>query len=156
MFSRKSVSLRRKRYYVVYPEYFDKNRSRKQGRRVPLTIADEAPSLKKVAKVCEILKYEPIMQPEKSYSSIKNGRILLPINKQNKIVKGLILNRISRILIQLVKKQKAKKSQFSKLRAQKTVVNKTRKTQSAKRFKTNLSTKNAQKNKRIYSQNNAK
>lgn len=108
------VSLRKRRYLVIYPEYFDKLRSRGQGRRVPLNLADDKPTLKKLVKACEVLKYEFVIEPEKAYPGnweMKQGRVLIRINKQNAQPKEEYLKEIAKILRKLVpKKKKAMKN----------------------------------------------
>ena len=50
--------LRKKRYFVLYPEYFDKKLSRKQGRKIPRNKAVEGCNLSKVAYACKYLELE--------------------------------------------------------------------------------------------------
>lgn len=111
------VNLRRRRYYVVYPEYFDKNRSRSQGRRVSLDIADDGPSLAKIGKACQLLGYEYELERDKAFPSQwwnPHGRILIRINKAEKSTKEDILKEIAKILPRLVSKKKKKKKKVLK------------------------------------------
>ena len=103
------VSLRKRRYLVIYPEYFDKLRSRGQGRRLPLNLADEKPTLKKLVKACEVLKYEFEIEPKKAYPGnweMKQGRILIRIKKQKVRPKEEYIKEIAKILRKLVPKKK--------------------------------------------------
>ncbi len=105
------VSLRRRRYLVMYPEYFDKNRTRKQGRRVPLEKADDAPTLKKLVKACEILGYQIEVEPDKAHPSNwwnRQGRVLIKVDKNDKKPKEELIKEITKILKKLVPKKKKK------------------------------------------------
>ncbi len=105
------VSLRRRRYLVMYPEYFDKNRTRKQGRRVPLEKADDAPTLKKLVKACEILGYQIEVEPDKAHPSNwwnRQGRVLIKVDKNDRKPKEELIKEITKILRKLVPKKKKK------------------------------------------------
>ena len=94
-----STLLRRKKFYVIYPEYFDSNISRSQGRRVSLSIADPTPHLKKIVKACERLEIECQSEPEKAHPSFwwkKSGRVLIPIDKNNKVPKEELIKSIAK------------------------------------------------------------
>ncbi len=58
---------RERRAIIVYPVYFDKERSRSEGRRVPLRLAIERPSAELVAKAASELGYEIEVEPEKRH-----------------------------------------------------------------------------------------
>ena len=106
---KKRISLRRKQYQVVYPEYFDKTFSRKNGRRVALSMADEKTSLKKLILACEIINREFLIQKDKPYPSnwIENrGRILFPIEKQEKESKEELIKKLAATLKKFKKKKK--------------------------------------------------
>lgn len=106
--------LRRRRYYVVYPEYFDKNRSRNQGRRVPLSLAVEDPELPRISKACQLLGLEYEKQPDKAFPSNwwnKKGRILIKIDKKNKVPKEALLKEIAKKAKKLVPKKKIQPKQ---------------------------------------------
>jgi signal recognition particle subunit SRP19 len=103
------VSLRRRRYHVIYPEYFDIDRSRSEGRRVNLKLASKDPSLAKIAKACQILEIEYEIEKDKVHPSNwwnKQGRLLLPIDKTNKANKEALLKHVAQILPKLVSKKK--------------------------------------------------
>lgn len=104
--------LRRKKFYVIYPEYFDSNISRSQGRRVSLSIADPTPHLKKIVKACERLEIECQSEPEKAYPSFwwkKSGRVLIPIDKKNKVPKEELIQSIAKTARKFQLKKKPKK-----------------------------------------------
>ncbi|TID21881.1 hypothetical protein CANINC_003365 [Pichia inconspicua] len=52
---------------VVYPCYFDKCRSVKQGRRVPISSAVRNPLAKSILDACKILRIPAVFEPEKTH-----------------------------------------------------------------------------------------
>lgn len=76
---------------VIYPAYFDANLTRKEGRRVPLSLAVPNPSLEQLFSTCKILGLNPELEPDKTYPrniSVK-GRIV--IDKRGSKLKTLYL-----------------------------------------------------------------
>ena len=71
--------LRRKKFQVIYPEYFDSELSKKQGRRVNL-----------------------------------KGRLLIPINKQEKKLKSELIVELAEIIRRIVVKQKTHEKQLNR------------------------------------------
>jgi len=66
--------------YVIYPLYFDRSRSRMNGRRVSASQAVEKPSLENIAKAAKSLGLNPILEKNAAHASIpwkKEGRILV-------------------------------------------------------------------------------
>lgn len=115
--------LRRKRFHVIYPEYFDADLPRSKGRRVPLSLAAEEPSVKKIAYACKKLGLEYTIEDEKAHPAQwwkQNGRVLIPIDKNDKKPKEELIKELSDIIRRLVKKKKVvkkkKKSQRDKNR----------------------------------------
>ncbi len=118
--------LRRRKYYVIYPEYFDKGRSRNQGRRVPLSKAFENPSLPRIAKACQLLGLEYRKEPDKAFPSNwwnKQGRLLIRIDKKDKVPKEKLIKEIAEKARKLVPK---KKKTVGKKKEVKTAVKTTR------------------------------
>lgn len=100
--------LRRKKYYVFYPEYFDKNLSRSEGRKVPKSLADDSPSLRKLVFSCKKLGLKYVAQADKSFPSrfwTNSGRVLVEINKSEKIPKTNLLKQIADISRRVKKKE---------------------------------------------------
>ena len=67
---------------VLYPEYFDSRLSRKEGRRVPKSLAREAPTMEAVLNAARASDpgLEPRAEPKKAYSPRwheKRGRVLV-------------------------------------------------------------------------------
>ncbi|MHA2248849.1 MAG: signal recognition particle subunit SRP19/SEC65 family protein [Candidatus Kariarchaeaceae archaeon] len=93
----------------MYPEYFDANLSRSEGRRVSLELADPSPHLIKLSKACEKLNIECQIEKDKAYPSSwwkQSGRILIPIDKQNKVPKQILLKEIAEVSRKFVHKKK--------------------------------------------------
>ncbi len=53
---------------VVYPAYFDADRTRSAGRRVPLDLAVEDPDVDEMAKAVQQVGYDAVIEREKTYS----------------------------------------------------------------------------------------
>ena len=101
--------LRRKRFYVIYPEYFDKDLSRSEGRRISIAKAAEEPTLSKLIFACKKLNIDFQEEPDKAFPARwyeKKGRLLIPIDKKDKKPKSVILEDMSDIVRRLVKKKK--------------------------------------------------
>lgn len=64
---------------VIYPAYFDANLSRKEGRRVPLSISVPNPTVEEIVKVCERLELNPTLDSGKYYprQSRRHGRVIV-------------------------------------------------------------------------------
>ncbi|MHA2092106.1 MAG: signal recognition particle subunit SRP19/SEC65 family protein [Candidatus Kariarchaeaceae archaeon] len=138
--------LRRKRFYVFYPEYFDANLSRKKGRRVSLDLADPSPHLLKLAKACEKLNLDHQVQKDKAFPSQwwnTSGRLLVSIDKENKIPKQTLLKEMAAISKRFVAKKKTttkkvkKKDKKPETETKKTEKRTTTRTASARRRRKN-------------------
>ncbi len=134
--------LRRKKFYVIYPEYFDAKLSRSEGRRVPLELADESSHVQKLVKACEKLGINHQLQKEKSFPKKaweNSGRILIPINPNEKIPKCVLLKEIGPVARRFVAKKKMTKK-----------ISKKRKPASTQKEKKSITrTASARRNKRI-------
>lgn len=66
--------------YVIWPLYFDKTRSRLQGRKVAKKHAIEKPTVDAIAKAAKALGLNPIVEEECAYPADhwkKTGRVLI-------------------------------------------------------------------------------
>ncbi|MCC6053778.1 MAG: signal recognition particle subunit SRP19/SEC65 family protein [Thermosphaera sp.] len=81
----------RGRRIVVYPSYFDSNRSRREGRRVPLSQSIPNPRIEEIVKTCERLGLNPEVEPNKTYPRdiLSPSRII--VDKKESKLKTLIL-----------------------------------------------------------------
>ncbi|TFG09086.1 signal recognition particle protein Srp19 [Candidatus Heimdallarchaeota archaeon] len=107
--------LRRKRYFVLYPEYFDKNLSKKQGRKVQKNKAVEDCNLSKIAFACKHLELDYQIEKDKKYSKNwweSEGRIL--VNPESIASKTELIRRVANISRKLKKVEKPSDSKKGK------------------------------------------
>lgn len=84
---------------TLWPEYFDAKRTRAEGRRVPIELAVENPSLDMMAKGAMLLDLEFEILEEMSYPKnprAKNGCIRV---ERGKLSKTEMLPKIAEILV---------------------------------------------------------
>lgn len=99
--------LRKKRYFVLYPEYFDKNLTKSQGRKVPKNKAVDDCNLSKIAYACKYLELDYEIEKEKKYSKNwweSEGRIL--VNPEGIANKTELIRRVANISRKLKKVEK--------------------------------------------------
>lgn len=76
-----------KKAQCVYPIYFDKRRSRKDGRMVGVEMAVENPLASEIAKACSMLRLETLCEPNKihpkDWSNPGRVRVSVKGNKAN-------------------------------------------------------------------------
>lgn len=100
--------LRKKRYFVLYPEYFDKKLSRKQGRKIPRNKAVEGCNLSKVAYACKYLELEYEVEKDRKYSknwSESEGRVV--VNPEGIASKTELIRRVANVSRKLKKVEKS-------------------------------------------------
>lgn len=71
----------RGRRVVIYPVYFDYNRSRKEGRRVPRSLAVQNPSIEEIAAVAGELGLDPEISSEAKYPKDPTIKGRVVVNK---------------------------------------------------------------------------
>jgi len=101
--------LRRKKFQVIYPEYFEASLSRSEGRKVSKKLSCEDSSLRKVVFACKKLELDYTIQQDKAYPSqwwLSRGRLLISIDKQNKVPKSKLINKIAGITSRIKQKEK--------------------------------------------------
>jgi signal recognition particle subunit SRP19 len=84
--------------WVLWPEYFDSNLTRAQGRKVNKNLAVPEPSLEMLSKALKKLGIEHVLEEDKAYPGewyLKKGRALVPIT----IPKGQLLVKVGEILV---------------------------------------------------------
>jgi len=87
--------------YVVWLDYFNSERKRSQGRRVPLSMATRGPKAEELEEACRRLNLQPVFQPgrypnsalrESGYVSIRKEKpkqaLMLKIAKELSVVRG--------------------------------------------------------------------
>jgi signal recognition particle subunit SRP19 len=116
-------------FWVVYPEYFDKNLSHSLGRRVPLSIAYDDPELHRIALAAKRAGYEVFLDSSKKYPRTwdqSEGRVL--VKKEDSKEKQLreIAKLLSKVKLpekyrreKKVAKQKSKKARKGSVYRQK-------------------------------------
>ena len=110
--------LRRKRYFVLYPEYFDKKLSKKQGRKVPKNKAVDDCNLYKLVFACKHLELEYEIEKDKKYSKNwwgSEGRII--VNPEGITSKTELIRRVANISRKLKKVEKTSDSKKGKTTA---------------------------------------
>lgn len=88
---------------VLWPEYFDIERTRSEGRRLPKNLCVKNPNLDLIAKGAMILDLEFEVMENKAYPAnwaAKNGCVRI---ERGKLVKTELLPRIGEILVKNMK-----------------------------------------------------
>jgi len=107
--------LRRKRYFVLYPEYFDKNLTRKQGRKIPKNKAVADCNLSKIAYACKYLELDYEIEKDKKYTKnwwSSEGRVV--VNPEGIASKTELIRRIANVSRKLKKVEKSGDAKKSK------------------------------------------
>ncbi|MHA1953736.1 MAG: signal recognition particle subunit SRP19/SEC65 family protein [Candidatus Heimdallarchaeaceae archaeon] len=100
--------LRRKKYFVLYPEYFNKSLTRKQGRILPKNKAVENCTLSKIVYACKHLELDFEVEKDKKYSKswwASDGRVI--VNPEGIDSKTDLIRRVANISRKLKKVEKA-------------------------------------------------
>ncbi len=85
---------------VLWPEYFDINRSRAEGRRLPKSLCVENPDLDIIAKGAMILDLEYKIFEDKSYPSDSSKKAGCVRVEKGKMKKTSVLSGIGKILVE--------------------------------------------------------
>ncbi len=94
--------MRESKIFVVWPEYFDSNRTKSEGRKVPKRLAVDSPKAAAIVEAAEKLGLNPTVEKEVAYPKswwIKSGKVsvekrwsktetLRQIAKKMKLVSG--------------------------------------------------------------------
>lgn len=59
--------MKEKGKYVIWPNYLDSMKTRKEGRRIPQKIAVESPKLQEIEEAAKILGLTPTTNPNAAY-----------------------------------------------------------------------------------------
>ena len=79
------MARRDRKNWMIYPEYFDAQLSRNEGRRVPRNLAVNSPDVKEISNILSKYDIPNRIEEHKHHPNFwyrKNGRII--INKQGK------------------------------------------------------------------------
>jgi signal recognition particle subunit SRP19 len=72
--------MRKQEKYIIWPQYFDQNRTRSQGRKIPKNQAQPTPRLEEIQKAAQRLGLTVEIVPELAYPStpwLKTGMALV-------------------------------------------------------------------------------
>ncbi len=78
---------KKRKTWIIYPEYFDKNLSRSDGRRVSLDLAVPSPKLEDIGSVLDDWNIPNRLEDHEHYPAKwyeRNGRIYIPKQKGTK------------------------------------------------------------------------
>ena len=84
---------------VLWPEYFDRNRTRSQGRRLPVQLCVDKPDLDIIAKGAMILDLEFKIFEDKSYPADWAAHASCVRVEKGKISKSELLREIGKTLV---------------------------------------------------------
>ncbi|MHA1606020.1 MAG: signal recognition particle subunit SRP19/SEC65 family protein [Candidatus Freyarchaeota archaeon] len=89
--------MRSRNVFIIYPEYFDAKLSRREGRRVPLSLAVSNPRVEELALVAHRLGWKINVEPDAAYPRCwwnRRGRILVEKDNMKKTKAIVTLARI--------------------------------------------------------------
>ena len=84
---------------VIWPEYFDKTRTRAEGRRLPIELCVNEPSLDIIAKGAMILDLEYKIFEDVAYPANWAAKLGCVRIERGKMPKTALLNEIGKILV---------------------------------------------------------
>ena len=79
---------RQRKTWIIYPEYFDKNKSRSNGRKVPKRLTVKNPHVEDIADILDGMDVPNRMEKHASHPAHwyeENGRIIIPKQKEKKL-----------------------------------------------------------------------
>jgi len=94
-----------KKYYILWTAYFDRRKTRSEGRKVPLSLAVDNPTIKDLEKAVAKLGLEYVVERDKAYPRDwfeSKGRILV-LKESFKGNKNKLLKEVAKILKQFKK-----------------------------------------------------
>jgi signal recognition particle subunit SRP19 len=72
--------MRKQEKYIIWPAYFDQNKTRSQGRKIPKNQAQPTPRLEEIQKAAQKLGLQPEIKPELAHPAQpwqKTGMLLI-------------------------------------------------------------------------------
>ncbi len=90
-------------YYILWPLYFDKSKSRSRGRRVPKNLAVNRPSAWEIYEAVKSLGLEAVLEADKRHPFTwfeNRGRVLVKIDGVN-TNKTKLLYRVAKELLKI-------------------------------------------------------
>ena len=80
---------------VIWPAAFDANLSRSEGRRVPLDLAIEDPTVDEIAKAVQQVGYDAVIERDKSYPREYEARGRVLVNNADDATKSDLLGAVA-------------------------------------------------------------
>ncbi len=113
---------KREGFLVLWPTYFDKETSRRDGRRIPSSYAVPAPSGEDIAFICSRIKLTPhlhkeVAHPREPLQKITRVLVRKPTHKGKKISKQKLLKIIGKRLFKWFSEvtEKRRKQQLAQI-----------------------------------------
>ncbi|MFW6083352.1 MAG: signal recognition particle subunit SRP19/SEC65 family protein [Thermoplasmatota archaeon] len=78
---------RQRKTWIIYPEYFDKNKSRSDGRKVPIELAVKNPHIEEIGKVLSEMDVPNRIEKHAQHPANwyeENGRLIIPKQQEKK------------------------------------------------------------------------
>ena len=97
--------MRKQEKVIIWPTYFDQTKTRKNGRRVPKSLAVQTPKILEVQEAAKKLGLDFEVVTDKGYSKVawvKSGMLLV----EKKGSKGQVITRIAKQLLKDRNEQK--------------------------------------------------
>ena len=80
---------------VIWPAAFDANLSRSEGRRVPLDLAIEDPTVDEIATAVQQVGYDAVIERDKSYPREYDARGRVLVNNADDATKSDLLGAVA-------------------------------------------------------------
>ena len=81
------MARRQRKTWIIYPEYFDKNKSRSEGRRVPKNLSIKNPHIEDIGKVLDDMDVPNRIERHATHPGHwyeENGRVIVPKQQEKK------------------------------------------------------------------------
>ena len=78
---------RQRKTWIIYPEYFDRSKSRSNGRRVPKNVAVKNPKIEEIASVLDEMDVPNRIEKHAQHPAHwyeENGRLIVPKQQEKK------------------------------------------------------------------------
>jgi signal recognition particle subunit SRP19 len=97
--------MRKQEKVIIWPAYFDQTKTRKNGRRVPKSLAVQAPKILEVQEAAQKLGLDFEVVADKGYSKVPWAKVgMLLVEKKGS--KEQVINRIAKQLMKMRNQQK--------------------------------------------------
>jgi len=72
--------MRRRDFYIIWPVYFDRKKTRREGRKLPSRLTVETPTIQEIFQAAKKLGLNPVIEEDKAHPSAwfeYKGRLLI-------------------------------------------------------------------------------